>query len=60
VTVLEFARPDPEEQERETLLEEGAEEEDLPEYPDHRPSTYIKGKPQSIIRLPLFCYHVKL
>ena len=34
--------------------EEGAEEEDLPECPDHHPSTYVEGKPRSIISLPLF------
>jgi len=54
MTVLEFAPPEPEEQQREQPQEEGAEEEDLPECPNHRPSAYIKGKPQSIIRLPLF------
>jgi len=54
VTVLEFALPEPEEQLREPPEEEGAEEEDLPECPDHRPSTYIEAKPRSIIRLPLF------
>jgi len=43
--VLEFVPPKPEEQQRETLPEEGAEEEDLPECPEHRPSTYIEGKP---------------
>jgi len=52
VTVLEFAPPEPEEQQGEPP--QGAEEEeDLPECPDHRPSTYIEGKPQSIISLLL-------
>jgi len=61
VTVLEFAPPEPEEQQREPPQGEGAEEEeDLPECPDHRPSTYVEGKPQSIIRLLLFFYHVQL
>jgi len=54
VTVLEFTPPEPEEQQREQPQEEGAEEEDLPECPDHRPSTYIEGKPRSIISLLLF------
>jgi len=40
VPVLEFAPPELEEQQREQPQEEGAEE-DLPECPDHRPSTYI-------------------
>jgi len=61
VSVLEFALPEPEEQQREPPQGEGAEEEeDLPECPDHHPSTYIEGKPRSIIRLLLFCYHVQL
>jgi len=52
--VLEFAPPKPEEQQREPPQREGAEEEeDLRECPDHRPSTYIEGKPRSITRLPL-------
>ena len=55
MTVLEFATPEPEEQQREPPQGEGAEEEeDLQECPDHRPSTYVEGKPQSIIRLLLF------
>ena len=61
MTVLEFAPPEPEEQQREPPQGEGAEEEeDLPECPDRRPSTYVEGKPRSIIRLILFCYHVQL
>jgi len=47
VTVLEFVPPEPEEQQREPPQGEGAEEEeeeDLPECPDHRPSTYVEGK----------------
>jgi len=39
VTVLEFAPPEMEEQQREQPQQEGAEEKDLPECPDHRPST---------------------
>jgi len=61
VTVLEFAPPEPEEQQRESPHGEGAEEEeDLLECPDHRPSTYVESKPRSIIRLLLFHYHVQL
>ena len=58
VTVLEFELPEPEGQQEE--LPEGAEEEDLPECPDHRPSTYVEGKPWSIISLLLFYYHNQL
>ena len=57
MTVLEFELPGPEGQQEE--LPEGAEE-DLPECPDHRPSTYVEGKPRSIISLLLFYYHVRL
>ena len=59
VTVLEFELSEPEEQQGEPP--QGAEEEeDLPECPDHRPSTYVESKPRSIISLLLFCYHVQL
>ena len=55
VTVLEFELPELEGQQGE--LPQGAEEEeDLPECPDHRPSTYGEGKPRSIISLLLFYY----
>ena len=50
--MLEFELPEPEGQQGEPP--QGAEEEeDLPECPDHRPSTYVEGKPRSIISLPL-------
>ena len=58
MTVLEFELPEPEGQQGE--LPQGVEEEDLPECPDHRPSTYVEGKPRSIISLLLFYYHVQL
>jgi hypothetical protein len=32
--------------------EEGGQAPDLPECPDHQPSTFLKGKPQIIISLP--------
>jgi len=57
VTVLEYELPEPEEHQEEPPR--GAEEEDLPETcPDHRPSTYVEGKPRSIISLLLFGCHV--
>ena len=58
MTVLEFELPESEGQQGETP--QGAEEEDLPECPDHHPSTYVEGKPRSIISLLLFYYHVQL
>ena len=53
VMVLELELPESEGQQGEPP--QGAEEEeDLPECPDHRPSTYVEGKPRSIISLLLF------
>jgi len=60
--MLEFAPPKPEEQQRDTPQEGGAEEEDMPECPNHHPTTYIEGKSQSITRLIIFlllCSRVK-
>jgi hypothetical protein len=50
VTLLEFERAHPEEEqeqpeEPEVLSGEGVPEEELPECPDHRPSSFLKGKP---------------
>jgi len=45
VTVLEFAPPEPEQQQKDPPQEGGAEEEDLPECPNHHPTTFIEGKP---------------
>ena len=28
--------------------------EELPKCPDHRPTSFLKGKPRSILRLPVF------
>ena len=33
--------------------------EELPKCPDHRPTSFLKGKPQSILNLPLF-YKISL
>jgi hypothetical protein len=51
VAVLEVPEEQPEEQEVPEADEEVGE--DLPEYPDHRPSSFERGKPQSIF-LPRF------
>ena len=58
MTVLEFELPESEGQQEEPP--QGAEEEDLPDCPDHRLSTYVEGKLRSIISLLLFCYHIQL
>ena len=52
VTLLEFEGASQEEPEVQATDEAAAEE--LPECPDHRPSSFLKGKPQSILSLPCF------
>jgi hypothetical protein len=62
VTLLEFegVNPDdptaqePKGQPLEVRGEGGHNIEDLPECLDHQPSSFLKGKPQSIISLPCF------
>jgi hypothetical protein len=51
VAVPEESEEQPEEQEVPEANEEVGE--DLPEYPDHRPSSFERGKPRSIF-LPRF------
>jgi hypothetical protein len=53
VTLLEFEGAHQEEEEEqeqpeepEVLAGEGVPEEELPECPDHRPSSFLKGKPR--------------
>ena len=38
------------------IAPEGEEQtlEELPECPDHRPTSFLKGKPRSILSLPVF------
>ena len=58
VTLLEFEPERQEEQqavqEQEVQTEGGVNVEDLPECPDHQPSSFLKGKPQSILSLICF------
>ena len=62
ITLLEFNEEEEEQQEAPQLIAPKGEEqalEDLPECPDHRPTSFIKGKPQSILSLPCFTnYHL--
>ena len=53
VTLLEFEGANQEEPEVQEI-DEAAAEEELPECPDHRPSSFLKGKPWSILSLPCF------
>jgi hypothetical protein len=55
VTLIVFELERPEEpqaaQEQEVPTGEGFNEEDLPKFPDHQPSSFLKGQPRSIISL---------
>jgi hypothetical protein len=58
VTLLEFEEALPEEQEQPTEVEvpigELVPEEELPECPNHRPSSFLKGKPQCMLAQSLY------
>ena len=54
VTLLEFEGANQEEEPEVQEANEAANEEELPECPDHRPSSFLKGKPRSILSLPCF------
>ena len=54
VTLLEFEGASLEEEPKVQEIDEAAAEEELPECPDHRPSSFMKGKPRSILSLPCF------
>ena len=63
ITLLEFNEEEEEDQqETPKVIDLGVEEktlEDLPECPDHRPTSFLKGKPRSILSLPCFTkYHL--
>ena len=58
VTLLEFEGASLEEPEVQAI-NEAAVEEELPECPDHRPSSFLKGKPQSILSLPCFYKYIE-
>ena len=58
ITLLEFdevEEGDPQENPQAAAPEsEEQNPEELPECPDHRPTFFLKGKPQSILSLPVF------
>ena len=56
VTLLEFEGANQEEPEVQETDEAVAAEE-LPECPDHQPSSFLKGKPRSILILSLSCFY---
>jgi hypothetical protein len=59
---LEFEGAYQEEQEQleesEVSAGEGVPEEELPECPDHRPSSFLKGKPRCMLTQHLDTYHL--
>ena len=62
ITLLEFNEEEEEDQQEmpqaTTLGEEEQTFEDLPECPDHQPTSFLKGKPRSILSLLCFTkYH---
>jgi hypothetical protein len=58
ITLLEFDELEEGDQQEnpQVIAPEGEElnPEELPECPDHRPTSFLKGKPQSILSLPVF------
>ena len=52
MTLLEFEGANQEEEPKVQEIEEAAAAEELPECPDHRPSSFLKGKSRSILSLP--------
>ena len=54
VTLLEFEGANQEEEPEVQEADEAATAEELPECPDHRPSSFLKGKPRSIYKSPMF------
>ena len=59
VTLLEFEGASQEEEPEVRAIDEVAAEEEFPECPDHRPSSFLKGKPRSIISLPCLCKYIE-
>ena len=62
ITLLEFNEEEEGDQQEipQATASEGEEQtlEELPECPDHRPTSFLKDKPRSILSLPVFtkCY----
>ena len=58
ITLLEFEEAEEgnqQEEDPQAVAPEGVEQnpEELPECPDHRPTSFLRGKPRSIISLPV-------
>ena len=63
ITLLEFNEGEEGDQQEipqaATPRDEEQNPEELPECPDHRPTSFLKGKPRSILSLPVF-YKISL
>ena len=59
MTLLEFEGASQEEEPEVQAIEEAATKEELPEFPDHRPSSFLKDKPRSIISLPCLYKYIE-
>ena len=59
VTLLEFEGANQKEEPEVQEADEAAAAEELPECPDHRPSSFLKGKPRSILSLPCFYKYIE-
>ena len=59
VTLLEFEGANQEEEPKVQEADEAAAAEELPECPDHQPSSFLKGKPRSILSIPYFYKYIK-
>jgi len=59
VTLLEFEGANQEEEPEVQEVEEASVAEELPECPDHQPSSFLKGKPRSIISLPCLYKYIE-
>ena len=59
VTLLEFEGANQEEEPKVQEANEAAAVEELPECPDHQPSSFLKGKPRSILSLPCFYKYIE-
>ena len=58
VMLLEFEGANQEEEPEVQEIDEAAAKE-LPECPDHQPSSFLKGKPWSILSLPCFYKYIE-
>ena len=59
VTLLEFEGANQEEEPEVQETDEAVAAEELPECPDHQPSSFLKGKPRSILSLLCFYKYIE-